>query len=240
MSQQDPALGSLSSGQLLGDSGSGPTPPPRRAWLPVLVIALVAAVALAMVAGAAVLLLSGDDSSSDEPAVTATTPGTEDHSDERDVQPAPETPAEPEQPAPEAPARPAEQPSLLAPAGVRGALRRIRAEAGGRKALTLRIDRRSVTAVVKGKLILFRDGKLQALPGPPEAPNGFRLDGVDDTAPSRIEKGLRRKGKRLDYVAFVRNPITGERSWAAFPVGGGSGYGADESGRGLCELGARC
>src|SRR4051794_28370698 len=157
MADQDPALGSLSSGELLGDSGSpwptptppadpgGGAPPPRGRppWLPVLVIGLVAVVAIVMVAGAAILLLSSGDDASGGPVATRSTPAPA----PRDVPP--EQPAEPERPSP------------YSVKSVRDGLRQVRREAKGRPAFTLRVDSTGITAIVSGKVIVYRDGDLQ-------------------------------------------------------------------------------
>src|SRR5215204_2859856 len=239
MSEYQSPLGTLSSGgHLLGDTGGGPTPPPRRPWVPVLVVALVAVVALVMVAGAAILLLSGGDESSDDPPAASTGPaGTEDHSDERTVAPAePETPARPQ----ETPAAPRERPSILSAKGTAAALGTIRGAAVGRKAITLRIDPDRVTAIVKGKVLTYsRDGDLQDLPGPGTAPNGFSLDDVDTRAPSRINALVREKGKQVEYLVYVVNPVTKDITWVVV-TRDSKNYSADPSGRRLCKLGRRC
>jgi hypothetical protein len=234
MSEYPSPFGTLSDGStLVGDSRGGPTPPPRKPWLPVLVIALVALVALVMVAGAAFLLLSGDDEgSSDEPASTQSTPkGTEDHADERDVQPAPtpEAPAEPSSP---------EQPSLLSVKGTTRAFQALIRASKGREAMTLRVDPDRVTAIVKGKVLTYsKGGELQDLPGPPATIGTFDLTDVDPAAPSRIEKALREKGKTLDYMAYVSNAAFVEDTWVVAANDGTAYYRADPDGRNLRKNG---
>jgi hypothetical protein len=228
MANEESAFGSLSSGQLLGDTGGGPTPPKRPPWLPILVIGLIAAVALVMVAGAAILLLAGgDESSSSDPPATRSV-----DAPERPAQPAPE------EPAPEEPARP-ERPSILSPAGTAEALRAIRAAAKGRDAITLRVDPDGVTAIVKGKVLVYRNGEVQTFPGPPSTPVAFSLGDVDDVAPSRINRAVREKGKQVEYLVYVANPITGDRTWTIVTKDG-KNYSAGPAGRRLCALGQKC
>ena len=233
MSEYPSPFGTLSDGStLVGDSGA-PTPPPRKPWLPVLVIALVAVVALVIVAGTAFLLLSGDDEeSSDEPASTQSVPkGTEDHSDERDVQPAPtpEAPAEPSPP---------EQSSLLSVKGTTRAFQALVRASRGRKAMTLRVDPDRVTAIVKGRVLTYAsNGELQDLPGPPTTINTFDLADVDPSAPARIEKALVEKGKRLDYMAYVSNAAFETDVWVVAANQGTAYYRADPDGRNLRKSG---
>jgi hypothetical protein len=240
MSEYQSPLGTLSSGgQLLGDPGSGPTPPPRKTpWAAIIVIAVVVLFALAVVAGAAALIVLSDGDSSDDPPVASTGPaGTEDHSEERDVPPAePEAPAAPQE---EEPSSPRERPSLLSAAGTAEALSAIRAAAKSDDAITLRVDAAAVTAIVKGNVFVYRDGKLQKLPGPPSAPLLFDLGDVDAAAPSRINAAVKEKGDRVEYVVYFANPVTDRRSWTVVTKGG-KNYSAGASGRRLCKLGEEC
>jgi hypothetical protein len=243
MSNYESPLGSLSSGGTLHtDTGGSPTPPPRKTpWAAIVVVAAVVLVLVAIVAGAALLLLSGGGDDDDGPVASTTEgpAGTEDHIEERDVQPRPEEPADP---APEETPReeePRERPSLLSERGTSAALRELRSAAKG-KAITLRVDRERITVVAEGNVLIYdSEGKLQKLPGPPSVPIGFSLDDVDPRAPARIDGALREKGERLDYLAFVINPVTDEGRWSVFAKGGKS-YSADASGRNLCPLGQQC
>jgi pyruvate/2-oxoglutarate dehydrogenase complex dihydrolipoamide acyltransferase (E2) component len=225
MSEYPSPLGSLSSGTLLGDTGGGPTPPPRKPWLPVVVIALIAVVALVMVAGAAILLLSSGSSDS-----SATPAPTQAGAPERPSTATPEAPAEP---------APPERPSGLSPKGSADALRAIRAAAKGRDAMTLRVDPDGMTAIVKGKVIVYRNGQLQVLPGPPTTPFKFSLDDVDPAAPSRINKLVRERGKQVEYLVYVVNPVDKAVTWTIVTKDS-KNYSADPAGRRLCKLAFSC
>jgi hypothetical protein len=188
--------------------------------VPVLIIALVAVVALVIVAGAAILLLSRGDDSSGDPVTTQAAP----------------VPA----PTPERPARPRERPSPYSVSAVSEGLRQIRREANGREAFTLRVDESGITAIVKGKVIVYRDGKLQTFPGPRTTLGTFDLGSVDAAAPSRIYRAVREKGKRLDYMAYVSNAALTEDMWNVATGQGSAYYRADVSGRNLCPAGKQC
>lgn len=234
MAQDESPFGSLPSSSGLGgdpggafgsDPGSGGSP--RRTFTQARVIVFFVMVTLGA-AGFALFPNHGGSrkrSATSPPAATAT----------------PERPSTSTPPNPTRPLPPREQPSPLSPSGMRRALRAVGAQAGSRKALTLRVDRSGLTVIVRGKVIVFRDGDVSTFPGPDTGTGSFALSSIDPAAPSRIERALARKGKRLDYAAFVVNPVTGKRSWVAQTVGGSSGgYGADASGRGLCPLGKSC
>lgn len=234
MSDDPSPFGTLSDGStLLGETGPpaspgpGPTPPPRRSWLPV-AVALVAVVVLTIFGGTALLVLSSGDDSSSPPASTQAAPtGT-------DARPTPEQPA-----VPAPPAEP-ERAAILSPKGTAQALRAVRREAGRRPAVTLRIDPDRVTAIVRGKVIVYnRDGDVQSLPGPTSTTFGFSLGDVDDAAPARIDRAVREKGKRIEYVVYVVNPITKDVTWTIVTKDG-KNYSADPSGRRICKLAFRC
>lgn len=135
-----------------------------------------------------------------------------------------------------------ESPSPVSPRGMKRAIAELRDRLGpAAKLQSLRVDPQSTQAIARGKLVVLRRGEDPVvLPGPSTILDGFTLEAVDPRAPARIQAALRRRERDLNYAVLTGDAIRGGVQWIAFVDEGRTGYRADRSGRGLCPLGRRC